>query len=400
MSGCGIHHNHRSPMGVAHSKYQADPMGESRFHKVLVITAAMQKLPALLIVLLMVMLGGIAALAWDDTSDVPLLYLAFSAFNWVLLWMLPKLRLSYGPEKASALALSGVMFIWAFILGIVNAPDWLAIVGFVVTTGIVAYSTYIEPFNLRVTRETLNTPKFASSAPSLRLLHIADIHVERITPRERRLNKLIEDLKPDVIVFSGDFVSISYTYDDEAKEAVQKVIRQWKAPLGVYCVPGTYTVEPVERVKTFVRGMDNLSLLLDQWVTLETPAGKFSILGMVTRHILETDQQTLARLMQYAPQEGMKLLLTHAPDVAPEANRAGIDLYLCGHTHGGQIRLPLIGALFSGSHLGMRFVMGRKDLTQTVVYTSRGVGLEGLGAPRARFLCPPEIILWEIRGEA
>jgi uncharacterized protein len=399
MRGCGIHHKHRSPMGVARSKYQADPMGESRFHKVLVLTAAMQKLPALLIVLLMVMLGGIVALAWEDTSDVPLIFLTFSALNWVLLWMLPKLRLSYGPEKASALALALMMFIGAFLLGILNAPDWLAVLGFVLVTAVVFYSTYIEPFNLRVTRETLKTRKFAASSPPLRLLHIADIHVERLTPRERRLNKLIEELKPDVIVFSGDFVNISYTYDDEAKEAIQKVIRQWNAPLGVYCVPGTYTVEPAERVKTFVKGLDNLTLLLDRWVTLDTPAGQFSILGMVTRHILETDQQNFARLIEKAPREGLRLLLTHAPDVAPDADKAGIDLYLCGHTHGGQIRMPIVGALFSGSHLGMRFVMGRKDLRQTVVYTSRGVGLEGLGAPRARFLCPPEIILWEIRGE-
>ncbi|MBC8098103.1 MAG: metallophosphoesterase, partial [Armatimonadetes bacterium] len=67
-------------------------------------------------------------------------------------------------------------------------------------------------------------------------------------------------------------------------------------------------------------------------------------------------------------------------------------------THGGQIRLPIVGALFSGSHLGMQFVMGRVNLRHLSVYTSRGVGLEGMGAPRARFLCPPEIILWHIKG--
>lgn len=387
-------------MGVAKSKVQSDPMGASRFHKVLVFTAAMQKLPALILVLLMVMFAGMVALAWVDTSDVPLLYLAFSAFNWVLLWMLPKLRLSYGPEKASALALAFVLMLWALPLGLLNAPDWLAVAGFVIVMGIVFYSSYIEPFNLGVTRETLVTPKFDTSAPPLRLLHIADIHVERITPRERRLNRLIEDLKPDIIVFSGDFVNISNTYDEEAKAAIRKLIGEWRAPLGVYCVPGTYTVEPVERVKQFVLGLDNLRLLLDQWVTVAAPGGNFHILGMVTRHILEVDQQTVARLLSHAPPDGVKLLLTHAPDVAPEADAAAVDLYLCGHTHGGQIRMPIVGALFSGSHLGMRFVMGRRNLTYTSVYTSRGVGLEGLGAPRARFLCPPEIILWELRGEA
>src|SRR5690606_4499056 len=126
-------------------------------------------------------------------------------------------------------------------------------------------------------------------------------------------------------------------------------------------------------------------------------------IGMVTRHILGRDQHTFARLVTNAPADVSKtftVLLTHAPDVGPDANAAGIDLYVCGHTHGGQIRLPFIGALFSGSHLGKQFVMGRYDLGQTTLYTSRGIGLEGLGAPRARFLCPPEIIAWEIRGQS
>jgi predicted MPP superfamily phosphohydrolase len=84
--------------------------------------------------------------------------------------------------------------------------------------------------------------------------------------------------------------------------------------------------------------------------------------------------------------------------VAPEAAEIGFDWYLCGHTHGGQIRLPLIGALFSSSRLGRRFVMGRYTVGKLQLYVTRGVGMEGLGAPRARFLCPPEIVLWEIRG--
>ena len=107
----------------------------------------------------------------------------------------------------------------------------------------------------------------------------------------------------------------------------------------------------------------------------------------------------LKKMMLSAPQDGLKLLLMHPPDIAPEANDAGIDLYFCGHTHGGQIRFPLVGAVFSSSHLGNQFIMGRYELGNMTLYTARGVGMEGLGAPRARFLCPPEIVLWEINGE-
>jgi uncharacterized protein len=260
-----------------------------------------------------------------------------------------------------------------------------------VITLLAIYATWIEPFKLGVTYETLISDKLGRP---LRLLHIGDVHMEHISPRERRLNQLVNELQPDIIVFSGDFVNISYTDDPQVEQEIRSVIGQWHAPLGVYCVPGTYTVESVERTKAFTAGMDNLRLLLNEWVCID--GTNLHILGMVTSHLIEQDRATFARMMAYAPEGGFKLLLTHAPDVAPEANAARIDLYLCGHTHGGQIRFPVIGALFTGSHLGKQFEMGRYDLQNTVVYTTRGVGLEGMGAPRSRFLCPPEIILWEL----
>jgi predicted MPP superfamily phosphohydrolase len=82
--------------------------------------------------------------------------------------------------------------------------------------------------------------------------------------------------------------------------------------------------------------------------------------------------------------------------MAPIAARMGIDLQLSGHTHGGQVRLPLIGALFTGSLYGKGFEAGRMELNNMTLYITRGIGLEGAAAPRLRLLCPPEIILWEI----
>ena len=76
-----------------------------------------------------------------------------------------------------------------------------------------------------------------------------------------------------------------------------------------------------------------------------------------------------------------------------QAIESGVDLYLCGHTHGGQVRLPLIGPLVTSSRLGRRYVMGHYHEGRTHLYVSRGIGFEGLGAPRIRLLCPPELTL-------
>ena len=97
--------------------------------------------------------------------------------------------------------------------------------------------------------------------------------------------------------------------------------------------------------------------------------------------------------------EGFNLLLYHSPDLAPNASRNGIDLQLSGHTHGGQVRLPVIGALYTGSLYGKRFEAGRYLVNGMTLYTSRGLGMEGAIAPRVRLLCRPEIILWEFFGQ-
>ena len=76
-----------------------------------------------------------------------------------------------------------------------------------------------------------------------------------------------------------------------------------------------------------------------------------------------------------------------------------MDLYLCGHTHGGQIRLPGLGAVFTSSRFGRRYDRGLHRLPHGgAIYTTSGVGLEGMGLPRARFFCPPEVAVLEVRG--
>jgi predicted MPP superfamily phosphohydrolase len=85
--------------------------------------------------------------------------------------------------------------------------------------------------------------------------------------------------------------------------------------------------------------------------------------------------------------------------MAEAAAEEKVDLYLAGHTHGGQIRLPLFGAVFTASSYGKRYEQGLYEIGETTLYVSRGLGMEGQGAPRARFLCPPEIVAVDLVGE-
>jgi len=93
----------------------------------------------------------------------------------------------------------------------------------------------------------------------------------------------------------------------------------------------------------------------------------------------------------------INILMYHSPDLIYEIKREDqIQIMLSGHTHGGQVRIPIWGAFFTGSLYGRKLQSGMYRIHDTLLYISRGIGLEGMGAPRVRFLCSPEIIEWKI----
>jgi predicted MPP superfamily phosphohydrolase len=121
---------------------------------------------------------------------------------------------------------------------------------------------------------------------------------------------------------------------------------------------------------------------------------EINLIGITCTHHPHQDINYLSSLIQ---EDSLNILLYHSPDLIYELTQEHeVDLMLSGHTHGGQVRLPLWGAIFTGSLYGRRLQKGLYQIYDTLLYISRGIGLEGLGAPRVRFLCSPEIIEWKI----
>jgi predicted MPP superfamily phosphohydrolase len=192
---------------------------------------------------------------------------------------------------------------------------------------------------------------------------------------------------------------LSYVDDPLAQDQVKSLLSQIAAPNGVYAVLGSPTVDDREIIPHLFDDL-HIQLMRDEWEAVDIGDGRQLVLmGLQCSHDLPIDRQRLNRVAKFAPNLVPQILLYHAPDLLPEAAQHGIELYLCGHTHGGQVRLPLIGAIWTSSHYGKRYEMGHYVQNRTNMYVSRGVGLEGLSAPRVRFLSPPEITLVTIRGK-
>ena len=347
----------------------------------------LEEIPGLLFAVMLLVLAALPTFGrWYFTVGL----WAFFLLDWLLLAELPKARRSFGPPKPPVVFLAVARSFVALLPFTIALP--LQILG----TLLVIYGFWIEPQHLKITYQKLASPKLHNTTP-VRILHLGDLHIERITAREINLNRLIESLHPDLILFSGDILNLSYLQDQQAWQDARKIMSSWKAPLGVYAVSGSSAVDICENMPKL---LDNLPIrwLRDEKIEINIGQDCLELIGLNCTHRPYLDGPRLNTLMERA-NGNFNLLLHHSPDLAAYASNAGIDLQLSGHTHGGQIRLPWFGAIVTGSLYNKRFESGRYQIADMTLYVTHGIGMEGCAAPRVRFLCPPEIILWEISGE-
>lgn len=381
------------------------PLIKSTFHRILVAFASPVHWPVALVFLAGASLALVVAAVWAlrgvTTGDVSMVFLIQAAFfiaDYGMLAGLPRRRLSFGPWQSQIFALTlprtaaavvfGLLYPWlgwkiAFYLNIIAQ-----------LTGVFALyrGAVIEPARLSMSELTLRSDRMSPGTPPLRVLHISDLHVELLGNREAKLLDLAQSAKPDIIVITGDYVNLSFNINPQTHADVRELLEQLSAPDGVFAVLGSPAVDVGEILPLF----EGLPIrLLRNEVIYHTRSGgqQVTIIGVDCTHDLDKDRASLDYVMNALSEQGPSILLHHSPDLMPEAVKYGIDLYVCGHTHAGQVRLPLIGPLLTSSKLGRRYVMGHYHEGRTHLYVSRGVGFEGLGAPRVRLFCPPEIAL-------
>lgn len=312
----------------------------------------------------------------------------FFLLDWLLIARLPKAGKSFGPAKPPTLLLACMRLLLAWL------PLPAALILQIMGTLLVIYGFWIEPLTLKVTRQVLRSEKIKPGT-QLSVLHLGDLHIERMTQREELLNEQVKRLSPDLILFSGDVLNLSYNREEKAIQEARKVMAEWQAPLGAYAVAGSPAVDMPDILPQIYDGLP-IRLLDGERVTIAVGEDKIDLIGLACSHRPFQDAPIVKHLTS-SSQGNFTILLYHSPDLAPNAQTMGIDLQLSGHTHGGQVQLPLWGALFTASLYGRVFSNGRYLLDKMVLYITRGLGMEGAGAPRVRFLCPPEIILWEIK---
>lgn len=323
--------------------------------------------------------------------------LACGLLDALQLLLLPALRLSFGPASLplffftfSRLALLLPALALLFLRRDRQSKAVPVLSGIIQAVLLVLafWGLYVEPFRLTVTTLQPDSPQFFTDRP-LRILHLSDLHMEHPTRREADVLARIEKLQPDLILLTGDYVNPSYVDDALTLAETRDFLAQLHTPYGVYAVNGT--VDDNAHMVALFDGLDNIRILADGFEVEQWPGGELALVGVTNTYDRSRDGQALTTLMAQVPPDAYVVLLYHTPDLIDTASAAGVDLYLAGHTHGGQIRLPFYGALATFSAYGKQYEMGEYRLDSTMLYVSRGLGMEGWEMPRMRFLCPPEM---------
>jgi predicted MPP superfamily phosphohydrolase len=371
--------------------------GSSSFvHRAIILSGKIGEISPLYLLPLWFVLFYLTLRLWH-TPIIILLSFTMLCADWLILGLLPVKNRSWGPVTPSLLSLSLIRFGLRLVCGLLLQLPWNLILTFLLEFFLliaVVYATWVEPFTIQLTHLNLPIPERLLKK-KLNILHISDIHFEDFSPREKRLLEIINAVSPDVILLTGDYLNLSSVYNTDAQLGVKDILRHMNAPLGVYAVTGSPAVDRPHHIPDIFTDLP-IRWLQDEVVHLPLDGSSIYLIGIRNTYNEKRDIHTLNRMVNELPDPCISILLYHTPDLMPTATQLGIDLYLCGHTHGGQISLPFYGALVTSSKFGKRYERGLYHENHTRLYVSRGLGVEGMGAPRARFCSPPEVILWTL----
>lgn len=240
-----------------------------------------------------------------------------------------------------------------------------------------------ESNTLSIEHITIPIPNLQPALEGFKIVQMSDIHLYPFTKLElvQRAVQVSNSLKPDITVLTGDYVWRNLSAINDLTPALAEL----DAKYGVFATMGNHDYWlNVEVIKESFKSV-GLPVLENQGVTFNVGGAPLHLAGLDDGWSGNPD---LEAAMQGAPEGAPVVLLMHEPDLADIYSQdPRISLQLSGHTHGGQIRIPGIGALVH-PHLGKKYDFGLYNVNGMWLYTNRGIGC--ISEP-IRLNCPPEI---------
>ena len=272
--------------------------------------------------------------------------------------------------------------------------------GLAAATGVAAVgidSVAIAPNIVHIVRREIPLQRWPEHLDGFTIALLSDFHYDpyfSIHPIKSAIG-VVNDLKPDIIVLTGDFVSLPlFKEKDESvadnAEPCAALLKQMHATHGLWAVLGNHDVfSDADRVTNALRGQ-GIQVLVNQSVPIESNGARFWLAGV---NDVLGEHADLDATLHGIPKDEATVLLAHEPDYADYVVRYPVDLQLSGHSHGGQVRIPLL-PVFYLPELAKKYVKGLFHIGPLTLYTNIGLGTVGIPV---RLNCPPEITLITVR---
>jgi predicted MPP superfamily phosphohydrolase len=267
------------------------------------------------------------------------------------------------------------------------------------TVAIAGDAILFAPNRPRIVRQDFLLPRWPERLHGFTVAVISDFHYDpyfSVHPLHAAI-PMVNGLHPDLILLTGDFVSVPVVGDERkaafAAEPCARLLRHMTAPHGLWAVMGNHDDGTDPEHVTRALQAENIQVLANQSAPIERDGARIWLAGVndVLSHTAD-----LTKTLRHVPAGEAVILLAHEPDFADEASQFPIDLQLSGHSHGGQVRIPLFPPLYL-PELARKYVWGTYHVGPLVLYTNAGLGT--VGVPM-RLNCPPEITLLTLRSPA
>ena len=256
--------------------------------------------------------------------------------------------------------------------------------------GIVFWAFFIEPNRLVIREQSIRINNWPRELNGLRIAVLGDIHAGAPFIDEQKLRLIVRrtnDLRPDLIVILGDYMTgngrVRHTMEPDV---FAPILKGFSAPLGVYSVLGNHDWWYGGRKVRAALEQNGIKVLENEVVQLNARGTSLWLVGLAD---LWTRPQNIEETINKVPEDAPVIVLTHNPDIFPRVPQR-VPLMLAGHTHGGQVRFPLIGSVVHSSRIGERYELGHIFENNHHLFVTTGIGTSILPV---RFGVPPEIVL-------
>lgn len=242
------------------------------------------------------------------------------------------------------------------------------VVGFTSTVAEMAQHAFVESHAVEINRVTIDIRQLPGAFEGLRIAQLSDVHHSSWMSAERisEIVDAVNAIGADVIVLTGDYVSYSPYYIAGAAE----VLGRLSAPLGVFAVLGNHDFWNNADEMTRALTKEGIEVLRNAHTRFEHRGDSIVVAGIDDLTVRAAD---LDRALRGTDPSQVRLLLSHNPGIVRRAALRAVDLVLSGHTHGGQVHVPLIGA--PGVYgVPKELVAGHARLGATQIYVNRGLG--------------------------